>query len=340
MLTNSWSIALLLCMAATLFLVLLAGATAARILLFWDADSDSERQIDLEGRTWLAAALVQTGLAVQMFSLLLLVLAADAFSTMIAGAMCATGSFLANDYGSWSLFWKIAGIFLYGFWIVLHRLDLCSEYSPLIRVKFTYLFFLIPVLFFDSYYLFQYLLRLEPDIITSCCGVIFSTAVLQENFFMLSVSAENLVAFFYLLAGVLVLFGWRLGRTHLVDRFTAALYILYGALFLVFFILSLVVITVFFSSYIYAMPSHNCPFDILRGDYGYIGYPLYIFLFGASFAGMSSGAAAPFYSKAGLKQPLNSFGKYAVKTATILLLLFVTLVSYPLLRYFFAGGEF
>ncbi len=340
MLSNSWSIALLLCMAATLFLVMLAGGTAVRILLFWDADSDSEQQIDLEGRTWLAAALVQTGLAIQMFSLLLLVLAADNFSTMIAGAMCATGSFLANEYGSRSLFWKITGIFLYGFWIVLHRLDLSSEYSPLIRIKFTYLLLMLPLLFFDSYFLFQYLSRLEPDIISSCCGVIFSTTALQENFFMISVSAENLVALFYLLAAALALLGWRLGRKAQLERSSAVLFCLYGVVFLLFFILSLVVITVFFSSYIYAMPSHNCPFDILRREYGFIGYPIYLFLFGASFAGMSSGAAALFGNKAGLQRPLYSYQQYAVKTATVLLLLYVALVSYPVLRYFFEGGEF
>jgi hypothetical protein len=340
MLSNSWSIALLICIAATLFLVVLAGSTAVRIILFWDGDSDSERQIDLEGRTWLAAALVQTGLAVQMFSLLLLVLAADDFSSMIAGAMCATGSFLANEYGNGSLFFKVINIFLCGFWIVLHRLDLRSEYSPLIRIKFAYLIFLIPLLFFDAYYLFQYLYRLEPDVISSCCGVIFSSSTLQENFLVVSITENELLAAFYLLAGVLLLQGFVVSRKQFEDRAHSAMYLLYGILFLVFFILSLVAITVFFSSYIYAMPSHNCPFDILRKEYNFIGYPIYFALFGGCFAGMSSGIATLFYRKAGLGQPVASYRKNGAVTASCLIFLFVMLVSYPVIRYFIEGGEF
>ena len=340
MLGNSWSIALLICTSATLFLVGLASITAVRIIHYWDADSDSERQIDLEGRTWLAAALVESGLAVQFLSLFLLVLAATDFSEMIAGAMCATGSFLANEYGTKSLYVKIAGLFLYGFWIVLHRLDLRSEFSPLIRIKFIYLLILLPYLFFDSFYLIAYLYNLEPDIITSCCGVIFSDKAIQTNFLLLDISTEMVVGGFYLLAGVVMVMGWILaGRIRKKTAVPVVVHIGYGILVTLFFILSLITITIYFSSYIYAMPYHNCPFDILHKEYNYIGYPIYFTLFSAAFLGTTSAAVAPLYNKPGLAAPLCRYQQFAMSKASILVVIYVILITYPVLRYFFSGGE-
>ncbi|MEE4134733.1 MAG: hypothetical protein V2I32_01540, partial [Desulforhopalus sp.] len=80
MLLNSWAIALLIAGIASLFLVGGAVHTALRVLHYWQPGSDSARQIDLENQTWLAALLVQYGMALQLLALLLLVFAADAYS--------------------------------------------------------------------------------------------------------------------------------------------------------------------------------------------------------------------------------------------------------------------
>ncbi|MFN2354277.1 MAG: hypothetical protein ABR512_07115 [Desulfopila sp.] len=353
MLANSWSIALLICMAGSLFLVLLAASTALRILLFWDADSDAERQVDLEGRVWLAAALVESALGVQIFSLILLVLAADAFSQMIAGAMCATGSFLANSYGPTVLLLKLVGAFCSGFWLVLHRLDLRSEHFPLLRVKFCCVMLLLPLLVADGYYLFQYLTHLEPDIITSCCGVIFASDALRTNFFSIAMAPQVLLPLFYLGSALLMVGGIILGRKVSIDghprsgyvmpniapNTTIVCIVINGLLHLLFLILALVAVTIFFSSYIYAMPYHNCPFDILKAEYNFIGFPIYFALFGASFLAISSAVVAPFHARPGLAVAMQKYQSVALKIAAILLLLFVVLVTYPYIRYVIAGGE-
>jgi len=36
----------------------------------------------------------------------------------------------------------------------------------------------------------------------------------------------------------------------------------------------------FISVYFYELPTHHCPFCILQKEYGYVGYPLYLTLFG------------------------------------------------------------
>ena len=340
MLGNSWSIALLICSAGAIFVIGLASITGLKILFRWDAGSDSEEQIDLEGRTWLAAALVESGLLVQLVSLFLLVAAAADFANMIAGAMCATGSFLANEYGPVSLYLKIAGLFLYGFWIVLHRLDLRSEYSPLVRIKFIYLLILLPFLILDGYYLFSYLANLDPDIITSCCGVIFADQAIRTNFLVFALRPELVATAFYLSAILVIFVGWvSVQIKKKTGRSTSGLSLSYGLLWLVHFVLALISITVVFSSYIYAMPHHNCPFDILHREYGYIGIPIYLALFGGAFLGMSGAVATFFQKKPGLATPVAEYQRIATISSIWLLLLFVCLVTYPVIRYFIAGGE-
>ncbi len=116
-------------------------------------------------------------------------------------------------------------------------------------------------------------------------------------------------------------------------------HVIYGGGWLCFFPLSLVVITTFFSSYIYAMPSHNCPFDMLKSQYNGIGYPIYLSLFGAAFLAMSSGLTELVRNKPGLSAPALSFQKFAIGTSLWLLFIFVALVTYPVLAYLLAGGE-
>lgn len=47
----------------------------------------------------------------------------------------------------------------------------------------------------------------------------------------------------------------------------------------VFLFVALSGIVSFVSIYIYELPTHNCPFDILQSGYWFIGYPLYLTLF-------------------------------------------------------------
>jgi len=50
----------------------------------------------------------------------------------------------------------------------------------------------------------------------------------------------------------------------------------------------------FISLYIYEHPHHHCPFCILKPEYDYQGYWLYILLFIATAAGLGAGAMQPF----------------------------------------------
>jgi hypothetical protein len=341
MFANSWSLALLVCSAAALFLAAGAVRTGIRVLAYWDADADTPKQIGLEAETWLSALLMEYGMLLQIISLLLLVLAADSYSEILVGAMCATGAFLANGFGVPLLLVKLFGLFFYGFWIVLHRLDISSEYSPLIRYKYFFLLMLLPLLALDAYLLIMYLARLEPDIITSCCGVVFGSGTGDGRNLVGPMPVRMLLMAFYGLAGLLFVFGFSLLKASQKDpgRTARIISILYSFLWVLFFLLSLLAITAVFSSYIYGMPSHRCPFDILKQEYNYIGYPIYIALIVAAFSGISAGGTILFSQLPGLAGPLRTFRKKGLQLALLLLALFLLLVTWFPVAYILGGGE-
>ncbi|MFW2365534.1 MAG: hypothetical protein ACN4GW_03910 [Desulforhopalus sp.] len=341
MFVNSWSIALLICSAAALFLTGGAVRTAIRVLRFWNPEVDTARQIRLENETWLAALFMEYAMLLQLISTLLLVQALDSYAEVLVGAMCATGALFAGNYGPPLLSLKIAGLFFFGGWIVIHRLDVCSEDSPLVRIKFSLLLLLLPLQLFDGFCLLSYLSELEPDIITSCCGVIFGGGTVDGRNMVGSLPVLPLMIIFYSLGAVI--FGYSLVTEKRNGRMSTAglnfTSLFFSFLWVLFFMLSLLVIVTVISSYIYGMPHHRCPFDILKQEYNYIGYPIYLTLFAATFAGASASAAGVFRILPGLNETVLFYQKTATRFSIVLLPLFFLLVSWFPVAYLLTGGE-
>jgi len=67
---------------------------------------------------------------------------------------------------------------------------------------------------------------------------------------------------------------------------------------------SIVGVLSFVSLYIYEHPHHHCPFCILKPEYDYQGYALYVPLFLATAAGLGAGAMQPFARIASLRAVL------------------------------------
>lgn len=334
MFLNAWSLALTLTSLAAMVLGGVACRTAIRVLRHWNPASDSERQIRLEGEIWLSSTLVAYGLGFQIVSLILFVLAADEFCKVIVGAMCATGALLANSYGLPALLVKLGGVFFYGLWIVLHQLDIRSESFPLVRAKYLYLLALYPLMAADFALQTLYIAGLKPDIITSCCAVVFAAAT-GGGPNLLDIGSEGMQLFLYYATMVLlaVLGGWLLWRRN---RWLQALY---AVGWLWFFGLALVVITMVISSYIYAMPYHHCPFCILKPEYHSIGFAIYGTLILGAFLGISAAVVEPYRRKEGLETVVAGYQRRAVQISLTLLFLFAALSSYHYLLYMLAGGE-
>lgn len=340
MLLQGWAIALGVCSAGILFLGCYAVISAIRVLRYWDHGADTSRQIRLESETWLSSALMQYGLVFQVLSLLLLVLAADSFSPLLVGAMCATGAFMANSYGIPALLVKIVLVFFSGYWLLLHRLDSQSETYPLVRLKYGCLLLLVPLLLADGLLQTCYLYFLEPDVITSCCGVVFRSGEGDGRNLLDPFSTPTLLFVFYALAAVLLLLGRRM-HISLKRGYTAPgpLMSIFALGWLLFFVVAIWTITVVFSSYIYAMPHHRCPFDILQHEYGYVGYPIYLLLFSATFLGSGCGVAQVVRNAGNLNTVVVKFQSRALPASMLLLALFLLITAYAPLGYILAGGE-
>jgi hypothetical protein len=107
-----------------------------------------------------------------------------------------------------------------------------------------------------------------------------------------------------------------------------------------FYPLSLVVINVIVSPYVYAMPHHRCPFDLLQAHYNWIGYPLYVFLHGAVVAGLTAAVVTCISrQKKELALQAARYRRNALRISLVLLTAFLLIGAWHPARYLLTGGE-
>ncbi|MGD8912056.1 MAG: hypothetical protein PVI97_12220 [Candidatus Thiodiazotropha sp.] len=285
MLLNPAILALLLVSAVVLLMVIMAGLFAIRLLLHWDIDSGSERQLRLERRTYLISTMMSWIFAFELLSLLLFVYTAESLSGQFVGAMCATGVLNANAWGWPTLFLKITLFFGGALWLALNGLDNRGYDYPLIRRKYVLLLLLVPLVAAEVVSQLRFFLGLSPNIITSCCGTLFSSTA-QGVAAEVSTMPPNTMAWALALSGVAVLVS---GLGYLKWRRGASLLALTS---IIAFVTALLAVVSLLSPYIYEHPHHHCPFCILKSGHGYVGYLLYIPLFGATAFGLAAAATA------------------------------------------------
>ncbi len=312
--------ALLLADALTLILLLPAGLFALRLLRHWDLNSGSARQIRLERQTYLVATVLGFVFAVQLVSLLLLVFTADRLAVQFVGAMCAVGTFNVNPFGFPALFLKLALFFLASAWLFMNHVDNRAPDYPLTRVKYGLLLVVLPVAALAAVVQVRYFLGLQADVITSCCGSLFSgeKTVTAELAGMPPLQA---MIGFYSVLGATVL-----GGLFALWRRRGAL--VFSALSAVAFPVAIAAVIAFLSLYIYEHPHHHCPFCLLKAEYGYVGYLVYLPLFVASALGVALGVTLPFARAATLQPIMTRITPRVVAMATSLFMLCMVLFTW------------
>jgi hypothetical protein len=198
--------------------------------------------------------------------------------------MCAVGSLNANPVGWYVLWMKIVIFFPAATWLALNYFDQRAEDFPLVKIKYFFLLLITPLIGLDLYFQIQYFLGLHPEYITSCCGALFSSESSSIAGSLAGLPVKKMIWIFY---SCLVLY----------CVFCALCFFSKAAFFrylvsisaLAFFLVAMASIVSFISIYIYELPSHHCPFDILQRGYNYIGYPIYITLFSGVLFGFLPG---------------------------------------------------
>ena len=326
-------LALIIGSTCTLLMLCFAAFAGEIIQLKWNHSSSSEYQLILERRTYLISTLTHMALGIQVISTLLFIYVIDDIHLLFTGAMCATGSLNANPIGWYALVTKIFSFFVCGFWIVLNTIDQNSELYPLIKKKYRLLLGLLPLLIIDYVLQLSYFINLSPDIITSCCGSLFSTNTTST---ISSISSlDPLVAIIYFsivsilfLAALII----KLSKDSLLPRY------LISGLGVVYFFSAIISIIAFVSPYIYELPTHHCPFDMLQQPYNFIGYPLYLTLFAGTFYALLPGIFAPLHKNPSLREIVKHKERrwlyYSLIYITTFTIIVCFAVSFSSLNYF------
>ena len=155
-------------------MVLYASFYGMRILKYWDIKSGSEIQLSLERRTYLISTIIGYAFGFQLLSFFLFIYTADALHPFFTGAMCAVGSLNVNGWGYPVVIFKIITFILAGLWLIINYADNQGYDYPLIRVKYLLLLVITPLLLTETIMQAKYFLGLNPEIITSCCGSLFT----------------------------------------------------------------------------------------------------------------------------------------------------------------------
>jgi len=189
----------------------------------------------------------------------------DKLSLFLSGAMCAAGVVSANSYGGVLVVVKLTTPLLLMLYALLYKESQMQKSHYLSRkrhILFIGVYMLVVIEMILSY---LYYTHIPLNQTLSCCSTLYTNSSVHNR------STLSLLLPFYGVYGAIVFFTLQRKR------------VVVALLSLVFLYTSYEAITYFFSSYIYELPSHKCPYCILGSDYNYVGYLIYALLFFATF---------------------------------------------------------
>lgn len=319
-------LAILLGSAISFFLIFYAAILGIVIMTQWDFTSSSEGQLLLERKTYLVSTIVNMILGVTIVSGLLFLYTIDDIHPLFVGAMCGTGTLNANPIGWLILLSKGTIFFCASLWVIFNSLDQHCEDAPLVRYKYGALLILALLLGSDLILQVYFFSGLHPDKITSCCGSLFasgSTTVAGE---LAALPPGITMPVFYASSTCYLITILLCLSKH--SRWLRLLLFL-ESLFL--FPVSLASIVSFISLYIYQMPSHHCPFDMIQKHYYFIGYPLYIGLFTGILFGIVPGLCMVLQNTASLEREIRKRERRWLLQALLFFSLFLFISTWHIL---------
>jgi hypothetical protein len=258
-----------------------------RIIRHWDMASGSEEQLALERQTYLISTILSYVLFFEIGSLFLFIYTADNLHTLFTGAMCAAGTLYVDPYGYPAFLLKILNVILAGLWLIFNGVDNRAHDYPLIRKKYALLLILAPLILAETVVQTLYFTQMRANVITSCCGSLFSSEGSGIPSDIAALPAKTAMAIFFLAFALTMLMG-------LIYGLWGKLGGLFSAASGLFFLITCASLISFISLYFYELPSHRCPFCVLQREYTYVGYPLYAFLLVGVVCGLGVGLLLPF----------------------------------------------
>jgi hypothetical protein len=288
------------------------------IIKNWNYENTSAKQYKLEKTSYLVILIIFFTLVVKIFLMPYFTYSIDKLSNIVPGAMCAAGIIGANDYGQILLGLKVVILFFIGVWLIINSLDLKEKTYPYTKKKFIFYIFIFALILIETILDILYLSNISTQEPVLCCSVIFGVNNTGSKI-PFNLDMMMLLILFYLVY-VLTVFT-NLQKQKLINMIVNIffLYISYYA------------VTYFFSTYVYELPTHQCPFCMLQKEYYYTGYFIWISLFLGTFFAIASFVVPKF---------INRDLDYAFKYSLIFNTLFLIICSFYVARYYFINGVF
>lgn len=248
-------------------LCLVAAALGWRIARRWDPCCGDPSQVRME--RWLPGiqAAMCWAVTLEILSLFFLVHLSDQISGLMTGAMCAAGTLIATPWGYAALGLRALAALLALWWLSWHLLDRRSMDQPLLRAKCGLLLPLALASTAGSLLGAMHLLGIDLQLVTSCCSSVFAGSTGSDGLGSLLAQIAPQTGLWMFFGGWAVLAAggvlWRRWPwVALGSALLAAALVLMG-------IVSAV------SLYVYALPTHHCPFCLLQSGEAFIGYGWY-----------------------------------------------------------------
>ena len=324
MILNPAIIALIISSLLITFYAAYASLFGLQILRHWDISSGSERQLTLERRTHLISTLMAYFFGLLLFSTILFIYTSDHLHTLFVGAMCAAGTLNVNAYGYPLLVVKVLNFCLCGLWLIVNHADGLGTDYPLIRSKYRFLAAITVLLAIETLLTLNYFGLLRADVITSCCGTLFSTDTETVAGDLAGMPSYGTKVLLFLGMALLV-------RSGLYFRVTGKGARVFGWISAGMLVFSLAAVIAVVSVYYYQLPTHHCPFDMLQSDYHYIGYPLYAALFLGGITGTGVGVIDGYKSHPSLRRAIVQLQKRLCLWSIVGYTIFIVISVYPML---------
>lgn len=302
-----------------------------RIIESWNLQNGDEKQLELERRTYLISVILSYALVFQILSLFLYIFTADALHTQFTGAMCAAGSLAVNSYGYPVLILKIVNCLIAGVWLILNHVDTTGYDYPLIKPKYHLLAILSPLLLLEAVFQFVYFFNLKADVITSCCGSLFSASKRSIAGEMANLPVEFMQWLFFCSMALTAISG-----IYFIKKQKFAL--IFSIISSTTFFIAATSLVTFISLYIYELPTHHCPFCILQKEYNYIGYLFHGLLLLMGITGAGTGAVEAFRKTRSLYKTIPSIQKKLAIICMVSALIFTLITVWEMLSTSFVMG--
>jgi hypothetical protein len=333
-LIEPWVLLRLAAGLVALILFARAASTAQRVFRRFDVRRATEGQLALERQVELAATFARVGAVVQALTLALSALAADRLSHGVRGAMCAYGVFAAHDWGFRSL--ALTGVTALAAGVVtqLYAFDARVRSLDLVRPLAVATTIMAPLALADFLVAGKFLLGLDLTVVASCCSVQLDPVAATGAGFGGHGGSRLLVtgvaALGAALSVAIALYAARMpSRRNVIAAGLASVSALP-------FALAASVLEV--APHAFEIPTHVCPFCLLKPDVLGLGYPLYGALFVAVVWAMGSAASAGLARGSAAREALAAFASRRLRLGAALWLCAFLLGALPIVRYAVVGG--